>query len=30
MDRGSGGHNPPDAEKTFKTEHLRSLEILPL
>ena len=28
MGRGSGGHSPPDAEKTFKIEHVRSLEIL--
>ena len=28
MGRGSGGLRPPDAEKTFKIEHVRSLEIL--
>ena len=28
MGRGSGGHSPPDTEKTFKIEHVRSLEIL--
>ena len=28
MGRGSGGRSPPDAEKTFKIEHVRSLEIL--
>ena len=26
--RGSGGHSPPDAEKTFEIAHAKSLEIL--
>ena len=30
MCRGSGGHSPPDTEKNFKIEHVRSLEILVL
>ena len=25
MGRGSGGRSPPDAEKTFEIEHVRSL-----